>query len=174
MILPDIFTNEKKNINVIIETPRGSHIKYKYEEAKDYFALDKFLPVGITFPLDFGFIPHTRGGDGDPLDVLVLSDFPLATGTVAECRLIGVITAQQKEKGTVFYRNDRFVAVAIKSHTYADIQTMSDLGKSYTDKLINFFVLYNAMQGREFKTMGIKNNSVARKLIEKNKIEHLY
>ena len=63
-------------LNVIIDTPKGSRNKYKYEEDPGIFRLSSILPVGAEFPFDFGYIPGTVGGDGDPLDVLVLMDEP--------------------------------------------------------------------------------------------------
>ena len=61
-------------LTVIIETPKGSQNKYIYEPRFGAFVLDGVLPAGAVFPFDFGFVPSTIGGDGDPLDVLVLMD----------------------------------------------------------------------------------------------------
>jgi inorganic pyrophosphatase len=63
------------------------------------FKLSKVMPEGMHFPYDFGFVPSTKAEDGDPLDVLVLSDEPLYVGCVVECRLIGVIEAEQEQDG---------------------------------------------------------------------------
>ena len=71
----------------------------------------------MTFPLDFGFVPSTLGDDGDPLDVLVVLDFPASLGALVKVRLIGVIEAEQKEKGEDWFRNDRILAVAGHSRT---------------------------------------------------------
>src|SRR5688500_10091266 len=73
--------------NVIIETPKGSRNKYKYDEQRGLFKLRKMLPLGSIFPFDFGFLPSTRGADGDPLDVLVLMDAPTFPGCVVLVRL---------------------------------------------------------------------------------------
>ena len=62
------------SIEIIIETPKGSRNKYKYNEKKETFKLNKILPVGFSFPFDFGIIPGTKGDDGDPLDILIHSD----------------------------------------------------------------------------------------------------
>jgi len=74
------FDDETKDLNVIIESPKGCRNKYTFDEQKDLFVLSGVLPVGAVFPFDFGFIPGTTGGDGDPLDVLVLMDEPAFTG----------------------------------------------------------------------------------------------
>src|SRR5436190_11771989 len=90
---------ESSLINAVIDTPKGSRKKYKYDEDLGLFLLRKELPRGASFPYDFGFIPGTRGEDGDPLDVLVLTDEPSFPGCLARVRLIGVIEAEQTEKG---------------------------------------------------------------------------
>jgi inorganic pyrophosphatase len=77
-------------INVTIETPRGSRKKLKYEPAKKMYSLSKILPEGMVFPYDVDFVPGTKAQDGDPLDVLVLTDEPLFPGCLVACTLVGV------------------------------------------------------------------------------------
>ena len=84
---------------VVIETPKGSHNKFAYEPRYGAFVLKGMLPVGAIFPFDFGMIPSTLGDDGDPLDVLLLMDAPAYPGCIVPSRLIGVIEAEQTEKG---------------------------------------------------------------------------
>ena len=165
MNLPEVFTKEN-NVNVVVETPQGSHIKYKYEEGN--FKLHKYMPTGTCFPYDFGFLPHTKGGDGDPLDVLVLNDFPSAVGCIIECRLIGVLIAKQKEKGKKFNRNDRLIAIPVASHRYADINSIQDLECTFLNDIVNFFTYYNVMQEREFKLLAVKGSDEAIKMIKDN------
>ena len=74
-------------VNVVIDTPKGSRNKYKYDEKSGLFRLSKVLPLGAVFPYDFGFIPATRGGDGSPMDVLVLMEEPTFAGCVVPVRL---------------------------------------------------------------------------------------
>jgi inorganic pyrophosphatase len=85
-------------VKVIIETPKGSRNKFKYDPALRMFKLSKVLPEGMVFPYDFGFVPSTKGDDGDPVDVLVLMDEPTFPGCLLECRLVGVLEAGQEEK----------------------------------------------------------------------------
>jgi inorganic pyrophosphatase len=107
--LPPAFSG-KKIVHVIIETPKGSRNKYCYEEKTGFFKLKKILPSGMIFPLDFGFIPQTKGGGGDPLDVLIIMEKHTYPGCLLECKIIGVIEATQKEKGKKIIRNDRIIA----------------------------------------------------------------
>ena len=82
----------------IIDTPKGSPNKYKYDEKWGVFRLNTVMPKGSFFPYDFGFIPSTSGEDGDPLDVLVFMDDPAPVGCVLTVRLIGAIEAEQREE----------------------------------------------------------------------------
>ena len=86
------------SVEIIVETPKGSRNKYKYDPDNDVFKLSKVLPEGMVFPYDFGFVPSTKAADGDPLDVLMLMDEATFPGCLVECRLIGVIKAEQEEQ----------------------------------------------------------------------------
>ena len=88
---------DKDLIVVIIETPKGSRNKYAYDVEEHIFELKKVLPAGMAFPYDFGFVPSTRGGDGDPLDVLVLMDEPAFAGCKLSCRVVGLIEGEQSD-----------------------------------------------------------------------------
>ncbi len=77
--------------NVIIEIPRGSQNKYEYLEKFETFVLERVLKDGFNFIADYGFIPHTKGGDGDPLDVFVITPYPLTQGVVVACQAVGMI-----------------------------------------------------------------------------------
>src|SRR5262245_29594058 len=119
MSAPDIsrmrpYGPKSEYVNVIVETPKGSHTKFKYDEEHGLFMFDKTLPIGQTFPFDFGFLPSTRGDDGDPLDVLVLTDEPTFVGCLIHGKLLGVIEAEQTENGKT-ERNDRLIAVPIEA-----------------------------------------------------------
>jgi inorganic pyrophosphatase len=141
--------------NAVVETPRGYRTKYKYEPRPARFEVRKLLPEGSVFPFDFGFLPSTAGGDGDPLDVLVLMEEPTFPGVVVPTRLIGVIEADQIEKGVSrAERNDRLVAVATASHAYRDVRTLDDLPRVVVEQMERFFVSYNAAEGREFRPLG--------------------
>src|SRR4051812_35534403 len=93
------FDHETGHLNLVIETPKASHAKFAYDEDTGFFTLSKLLPAGMAFPYNFGFIPSTRGGDGDPLDALLVFDEVLQPGCVVEARLIGVLKARQSEEG---------------------------------------------------------------------------
>jgi len=149
----EAFDPKTDELNVVIESPRGCRNKYTFDEERGIFYLSGILPPGFSFPFDFGFIPATLGGDGDPLDVLVLMDEPAFTGCLVPSRLIGVIEAEQTEKGKTM-RNDRLIAVAANSHTHTDIRSLNDLNKTLVEQIEHFFISYNEAKGKKFKPLG--------------------
>src|SRR5215471_12668596 len=82
--------NAQTSLRVTIEAPKGSDVKYKYDELNDCFVFDKILPFGHVFPFNFGFLPHTLAPDGDPLDAVVLLEQAVVVGCVVPCRLLGI------------------------------------------------------------------------------------
>ncbi len=152
-------------VRIIVETPKGSQNKYKFDEQLGIFKLSSVLPVGAVFPFDFGYIPDTRAEDGDPIDVLLLADAPAFPGCLIESRLIGVIEAEQTENGQTS-RNDRLIAVAIESRTHSDLRSIGDLSDALRSQIEHFFASYNREQGRGFKVIGQKGPHTARALLE--------
>jgi inorganic pyrophosphatase len=138
-----------KLVHVIIDTPRGSRNKFKFDEKLGCFKLSRILPVGHVFPYDFGSIPGTRGEDGDALDVLVIMDEPTFPGCLITVRLIGVMVARQTEKGRTI-SNDRLIAVPQTLVNKPTIKDISDLGTARLEQIEHFFVSYNAAQNRQF------------------------
>lgn len=158
------FDVESGDLHVIIDTPKGSRNKFAWDEELELFELGGVLPAGAVFPYDFGFVPRTRGEDGDALDVLVLMDEPAFTGCLVSCRLLGVIEAEQTEKGKT-QRNDRLLAVASSSHTHGHLKSLDDLNNRIVDEIEHFFVSYNAAKGKKFKPLGRFGPERARKLV---------
>lgn len=155
------------DLNVIIETPKGSRNKYAWNEKLGLFELKGVLTVGHSFPYDFGFIPNTRGGDGDPLDVLVLMDEPAFVGCYLTARLIGVIEAEQTEKDGKVERNDRLIAVASESKNHSHIRSLDDLNDKFVTEAEHFFVSYNEVKGKEFKPIARGGPEKARDLVKR-------
>ena len=153
-VLSETATFDKKDrLRVVVETPRGSQVKYAYEPECDCFVLRTVMPSGMIFPYDFGFIPSTLGDDGDPLDVLILMDFPVVPGCILTARLIGVIEAEQKEKGGDWIRNDRLIAVATDARTHDGEKSLKDLRPHLVDEITAFFVDYNRLHDKKFRPL---------------------
>ena len=157
---------DSESVRVIIETARGSRNKFAYDPKLRVFKLKKVLPEGMSFPYDFGFIPSTKAPDGDPLDVLVLMDEPGATGCLVDCRLIGVILAQQTRDGRK-ERNDRIIAVAEPARTDSDLTRLDELNPTRLKEIETFFVNYHQTYDTEFEILGHRGPRAARRIIEK-------
>jgi inorganic pyrophosphatase len=153
-------------LNVVVETPRGSRCKYKYDESGGFFRLNKLLPLGATFPYNFGFVPSTRGEDGDPLDILVLTDEPVAVGSVVPVRLVGVLEAEQTERDGRTVRNDRLVGVIETPYNPPEIHSLEEFGDERVDEVVHFFVAYNQAEGRRFRPVGRHGPDRAESLVE--------
>jgi inorganic pyrophosphatase len=160
------FAEEEGELNVIVETPKGSRNKYNYDEELGLFKLGGVLTAGAVFPFDFGFVPATEGGDGDPLDVLVLMDEPAFTGCLLRVRPLGVIEAEQTEQDGETTRNDRLIAVASKSHLHNRARSLETLDPGLLDEIEHFFVSYNQIKGKEFKPLGRFGPAHALRLVE--------
>lgn len=169
-VLSETATFDRKtgDLRIVIETPKGSRNKYKYEPECDCLELTTVLPEGMNFPYDFGFIPSTLGPDGDPLDVLVLMDAPVVPGCVIRSRLLGIIKARQRDQEQgAWIRNDRLIAVACHAQTHQDVKTIKDLRPHLSDEIAAFFVDYNKIRSREFEQLDLGGPRKAMKIVEK-------
>ena len=160
------FDPESGDLNAVIEAFRGSRNKFKYDARHGIFILDGVLTAGASFPFDFGFVPSTQGEDGDPIDVLLLMDEPAFVGAVVPSRLIGAIEAEQDNGNEGVVRNDRLIAVARKSHQYADAKSLDDLPSNFVLEIEHFFVSYNEIKGRRFTPIGRVGPRRARTLVD--------
>jgi inorganic pyrophosphatase len=160
---------KKDTVDIIIETPKACRNKYAYDEKSKAFRLKKILPAGAVFPFDFGFIPDTKGEDGDPLDVLVIMDEPAYPGCVVECRIIGALKAKQTERNDKVEENDRLIAVSIVSNSYSDVKTLKDINKNILTEIEHFFISYNQQAGKKFEPQGWANAKEAMELIQESK-----
>ena len=155
--LPPFVDDSNDILNAIVETPKNSRNKFKFDSERGLFKLKTLLPVGAVFPFDFGFIPSTIAEDGDPIDVLILMDEPVAVGTLIEVRLVGIIEAEQTEKsknGKETTRNDRLIAVSSVSYNYSEVRSLNDLNENLLDEIQHFFISYNEGRGKKFKVLG--------------------
>lgn len=153
-------------ITVIIETPKGSGHKYDYEPDLKCFKLKKVLPAGMVFPFDFGFIPDTKGGDGDPLDIIAISEIATFPGCCMDCRVIGAIKANQTERNGSTMRNDRFIVVPEISQLFKDINSLVQLPENIINQLESFFKNYNEQAGKKFEVIERIEAEEAYKMIE--------
>jgi inorganic pyrophosphatase len=161
----EAFDKGKKCLNVIIETPKGSRVKYAYGEETRLFEVKKALPEGMVFPFNFGFVPSTKAADGDPLDILILNEEPLVPGCLIKARVIAVIKARQTEKGETT-RNDRLIGMAIVKQSPTFMEEL-ELSKKTCSEIEHFFISYNELSGKKFKVLGQDGPRKAIKLVKR-------
>jgi inorganic pyrophosphatase len=156
----------KLKVNAIVETPQGSQNKFDFDPDTELFELDTAMPIGVTFPFEFGFIPSTLAQDGDPLDILILMDAPTFVGCLVKVRLLGVIEAIQSKAKGKFVRNDRLIGVALESHRHNGMRSLRELPTPLLTEIEHFFAAYNEAKGRLFKVLGRYGPKRARALVK--------
>jgi inorganic pyrophosphatase len=161
----DAFEESTGALNVIVETPKGSRNKFKFDEEHRLYKLSSVLPAGMDFPYDFGFIPSTHGDDGDPIDALLLMDVPAFAGCLVPSRLIGVIEAEQTEENGETVRNDRLLAVAVESVLHRDVVSITQLSAALLDEIEAFFDAYTRLRNKKYRPLARSGPETAMKLI---------
>ncbi len=141
------------DINVIIEiSAQGDPIKFEVDKDSGAVFVDRFMGSSMRYPMNYGFVPHTIAGDGDPVDVLVVTPFPLAPGVVIRCRPIGVL--KMEDDGGV---DAKVVAVPVSKLTplYDKVQTIDDLPELLVKQTAHFFEHYKDLEpGKWVKIRG--------------------
>ncbi len=159
------FDQDKKCWNVIIETPKGSNVKYAFEEDTGLLTVKKALPEGMVFPFNFGMIPGTLAEDGDPIDVLVFNEEPLVAGCLLHVRPIGVIKAEQSDHKRAI-RNDRIIGQAVPKEAPTELEEIK-LTKKTVKQIQFFFKAYNKAYGVKFKVLGTGSSKKAIALVDR-------
>jgi inorganic pyrophosphatase len=154
------------SVNVVVETPRGSQAKFKYDPETGAIMLSRPLPAGVLYPYDWGYIPSTRAADGDPIDVMVLWDGTSFPGVVLPSRLVGVLRVEQTgaEPG-LRERNDRLFALPIKAPRSAHVQTIFDLPERVRLEIEQFFQTVVAFEGKDLRLLGFEGKDEADRVL---------
>lgn len=150
--------------NVIIEIPMNAGpVKYEFCKDSGMLSVDRFMPTSMSYPCNYGFIPHTLSGDGDPVDVLVHTNFPILAGAVVEVKPIGVLITED-EKGS----DEKVLAVPANKIDpfFANVNDITDLPEILLEKIKHFFENYKSLEkGKWVKVTGWQNSEAAKKII---------
>lgn len=140
----DIGKNPPEDFNVIVEVPLGDEpIKYEMDKAAGTMVVDRFLYTAMRYPGNYGFIPHTLSGDGDPVDVLVANRRALIPGCIINCRTVGVMVMED-EAG----QDEKIIALPSSKLTrmYDTVETYADLPKMLINQIAHFFEHYKDLE----------------------------
>jgi inorganic pyrophosphatase len=152
----------------VVESPRGSRVKIKYDPKLRAFKFSRFLVAGLYYPHDWGFVPGTVGPDGDPLDAMVFSDVPTFPGVVIECRALGVIRLEQNRKNTAGReRNDRLIAVPFKMLRFASFRKPSDLPLRWRQELEEFFLAATRFEHKDAEIIGWAGAAEGERMVDR-------
>jgi inorganic pyrophosphatase len=133
-------------IYAAVEAPKGSGVKLKYDEKLGAFTVTRALPLGLTYPFDWGFVPSTQAPDGDPLDVLILHDAVTYPGVVLPCQLLGVIEMDQDDEGDKHERNDRIVVIPSWHDRLGEFERATDLPNRLYKEIEQFFLKFRLLR----------------------------
>jgi inorganic pyrophosphatase len=140
-------------IHVVVETPRGAAFKLKLDPKLGVLTLKRPLPLGFTWPYDFGFVPSTKAPDGDPVDALVWWDAATPPGVVVACRPLGVLQLDQQDRGRRV-RNDRIIAVPLSFARGELFRTVEDLPDRVRDELAHFSTSSVYFEEKDVRVVG--------------------
>jgi inorganic pyrophosphatase len=152
-------------VRMVVETPARTALKLRYDAECGAFTISKPLPLGLSYPYDWGFFPSTRADDGDPLDALILGDAPSFPGVILDCRAIGVLRLVQDGTKGKRERNDRIIAVADESNRFADVDDARDLPPTTMRELEAFFLHVATLDEKQLEIEGWAGPKAAERAI---------
>ena len=151
-------------VSVVIEIPMGSSVKYEFNKELGVLTVDRFLYTAMHYPFNYGFIPGTLEEDGDPVDVLVISNQPVIPGSMIKVKPIGLLLMEDEEGP-----DSKVIAVPVKKldPTFANINDINDLPEALREKIKHFFEHYKELEpGKWVKVTGWASAAEARRKIE--------
>jgi inorganic pyrophosphatase len=147
----------RDTIHVVVESPRGSHLKLKYDPRWEAMGISRPLPVGLVFPFDWGFVPSTQGPDGDPVDAFVMWDVASFPGIVVECRPLGLLRVEQNAMNfdrSRRVRNDRILALPTTARRESGWSNVDDIPERIRDECVQFTIAAAALEGKDVTVLG--------------------
>ncbi len=141
--------------HVVVESPRGSAVKLKYDSKLGAMSVSRPLNLGLTFPFDWGFVPSTEGPDGDPIDAMVYWDVASYPGVVIPCRALAVIKVDQRGgEGQGRIRNDRVIAVPMEARREKHLAAPDDVPARVREELNQSVLAATALEGKDARILG--------------------
>jgi inorganic pyrophosphatase len=153
--------SQDQSVDVLVEIPRGSRSKYELDPQSGRIRLDRVLFSSVHYPADYGFAMGTVGGDGDPLDALIVVEEPTFPGCVVPARPIGTLLMRD-EQGD----DEKILAVPIGDPRFDEVKGLRDLAKHWLREIETFFATYKELESNKSAELkGWHDADVAWKLI---------
>lgn len=162
-LLHDISRGSADEINVIIEIPKGSKNKYEIDKRTGIIALDRVAHTAQDFPFDYGFVPQTLWDDGDALDVVVLTTYPLFPGILVRVRPVAIMDMTDSGDSDA-----KVIAVPQDDPRFDDIRDLKDINKHTIKEIEHFYATYKKIQNKEVTVHGFKGAAEAKEAFERS------
>ncbi|MCF7857381.1 MAG: inorganic diphosphatase [Candidatus Pacebacteria bacterium] len=164
-LLHDVPSGTAEEMNVIIEIPRESHNKYEIDKKTGLIKLDRANYSSAAYPFDYGFVPQTLWDDGDALDVILLTTYPLNVGVLVAARPVGIL--RMIDSGDA---DDKIIAVPVEDKRWEDVQDIADLNKHQLKEFVHFFETYKNLKGKpaDVKINGYEGAEKAREAFDRS------
>jgi len=142
-LLHDVDPGTKSEMNVIIEIPKDSHNKYEIDKATGLIKLDRANYSAAAYPFDYGFVPQTLWDDGDALDVILLTTYPLNVGILVNARPVGILN--MIDSGD---KDDKVIAVPVDDKRWEGVQSLDDVNAHTLKEITHFLETYKNLKGK--------------------------
>jgi inorganic pyrophosphatase len=162
-LLHDIEPGTADEMNVIVEIPKGSKNKYEIDKETGMIALDRVMHTAQDYPFDYGFVPQTLWDDGDALDVLLLTTYPLAPGILVRARPVAVLKMIDGGES-----DDKIIAVPTEDPRFNEVKDLKDVNQHVLKEIEHFFGTYKKIQNKEVETNGFEDAASAKAGFERS------
>lgn len=149
-------------INVIVEIPKGSKNKYEIDKETGLIKLDRAMKTSQDYPFDYGFVPQTLWEDGDALDVILLTTYPLSTGILVEARPVAVMRMIDGGEG-----DDKIIAVPKSDPRWEEVTDLEHVNKHTIKEIQHFLETYKSIEGKKVEITGVEGAVAAREAVVK-------
>lgn len=157
----DLSPGNKDEMNVVVEINRGSKNKFEVDKATGLIALDRVLHTAQDFPFDYGFVPQTLWHDDDPLDVVLLTTYPLLPGVLVRARPVALMNMIDSGEG-----DDKIIAVPVGDPRWQEVRDLKDVNPHTLKELEHFYSTYKQLQKKVVEIKGFKGKNEAEKAFE--------
>lgn len=159
----DIDPGSRDEINVIVEIPKGSKNKYEVDKATGLIALDRVAHTAQDFPFDYGFVPKTLWDDGDPLDVVILTTYPLHPGILVRVRPVAVMDMTDSGDSDA-----KVIAVPTEDPRWDSVKDLADVNAHTLKEIEHFYSTYKKLQNKEVTVHGFKGAEDAKAAFDRS------